>query len=368
MNSPTLFIALVSFLGLLLSLYIANTKRMSKPLVCPIGGHCDAVTHSDFSTFLGIPLEYLGIAYYGLATLAYLWLGVAMISAPVGLPFWVYIVTVLAFFFSLYLTFIQGFVIRQWCTWCLVSAGITALMFFLVASTSTLDWAFHVGEIMPILQFIVTLGLILGVGGTTIVDLLFFSFLKDLRISVEESSVIRTVTQVVWVGLAILLFSNSILYVGFPGLLANSAHRASIFVLAIILANAVFLNLLVAPNLVKISFKKTRERRPGELRFLRRFSFTLIAVSLVSWYALFVVYFLGNTSASLSSILGGYGLALLGVFALMVRVDKVLIYTEEANEKEAVADTTKSIALAGKNRKSVPRVSSRARRTVKKLT
>ena len=297
--------------GFCLSFHIAHSKAKKQPLVCPMNGHCDAVVQSPYSRFLGIPLEYLGMLYYAISVVGYLILGLSEAMPDATLVFSVYIMSLVGFLFSLYLTFIQAFHLRTWCTWCLESAATSVVIFFLTAYSTTFNWVGFFDSHAIMVRFIAVLGIILGVGGTTIVDLLFYKFLQHLKISVEESEILAFISQVVWMGLALLVLADTILYGTHPELLGLAVHQAGLCILGITLVNALFLNLLVTPQLVHISFGGVHDHTSGELRFLRQFSFALLSVSLVSWYALLAVYFWSEVPQSLSSIFAMYGLSLL---------------------------------------------------------
>lgn len=113
---------LIAIAGFALATYIHFHKRTATPLVCPIGHHCDAVIHSDYSTFIGFPVEVLGMVYYALIVAGY-W----MFRAHTAFQ----ILSGAAFGFSLYLVAVQIFVLRQWCTWCLLSAALCTSIFIL---------------------------------------------------------------------------------------------------------------------------------------------------------------------------------------------------------------------------------------------
>jgi uncharacterized membrane protein len=122
--SEIIIIAL-GILGFLLCVHIYKKKRSPKPLVCPLKGDCDSVLKSDYSTLFGIGLEIYGLLYYGMgpisdtAMLFYPELHVPLVYLPIlG-------VSIGAFLFSLYLTGVQAFKIKSWCTWCLTSAAIS---------------------------------------------------------------------------------------------------------------------------------------------------------------------------------------------------------------------------------------------------
>lgn len=119
-----------AFGGLSLAAFIHYRKRLHHPLVCPIGHSCDPVVHSDYSRFMDIPVEILGVIYYTIIVVAY----AATLMVPslhsdllgtllLGL-------SAAAFLFSLYLTAVQAFILREWCSWCLISATLCAVIFF----------------------------------------------------------------------------------------------------------------------------------------------------------------------------------------------------------------------------------------------
>ena len=125
-HSPYIGIALmlVGFAGFSVASYIYRKKHRKLPLVCPMNGNCDLVTHSTYSNFLGMPIERLGMVYY---IAVFLFHAVVLLdpalATPAALAVSLGTVTA-AFFFSLYLVSLQAFVIKQWCTWCVCSAVI----------------------------------------------------------------------------------------------------------------------------------------------------------------------------------------------------------------------------------------------------
>ena len=57
--------------GFLVARHIYNRKKNAQPLICPIKFDCNAVVHSDYSKFFGVPLEVFGMIYYALVALGY---------------------------------------------------------------------------------------------------------------------------------------------------------------------------------------------------------------------------------------------------------------------------------------------------------
>ena len=115
--------------GFSLSLYIHRKKRTQKRLVCPIGFDCDAVIHSKYSRFLGVPLEIGGMLYYAMISIVYLLLFTIPDFFSPAVSLFALVISGLALLFSIYLTVIQMFAIKQWCSWCLISAVLSAVIF-----------------------------------------------------------------------------------------------------------------------------------------------------------------------------------------------------------------------------------------------
>jgi uncharacterized membrane protein len=132
-----ILIALLGFCGFLLANYIRDTKKGATPLVCPLEGSCETVIHSDYSKFLGIPVELIGIFYYGLVTLSYFLFAFFPTIMPSLTSYIILGITTVAFVFSLYLTAVQSLLIKHWCTWCLISAGICTVIFIIATYASS---------------------------------------------------------------------------------------------------------------------------------------------------------------------------------------------------------------------------------------
>ena len=128
---PTLLIILSSLGGLSLATFIHLKKKEPKPLVCPIGHSCDPVVHSDYSRFMRIPVELLGILYYLIVLISYVLLFMYPQGKTPATEATLLALSAIAFLFSAYLTWVQAFVLKEWCTWCLISASLCVLIFSL---------------------------------------------------------------------------------------------------------------------------------------------------------------------------------------------------------------------------------------------
>lgn len=106
-----------------------HKNNEEKPLVCPIKFDCHTVVHSDYSRFFGIPVEILGMIYYALVAVSYLFFIFMPEVMPVLLINGLITISSIAFLFSAYLIGVQIFVLKKGCSWCIVSALISALIF-----------------------------------------------------------------------------------------------------------------------------------------------------------------------------------------------------------------------------------------------
>ena len=313
----TLIIIATGIGGFFLAFYIRHKKTKNERMICPLDGDCAPVIHSSYSRFLGIPVELLGMLYYATIILAYiLFLAFPQLTHSSAV-FLVIAISTAALFFSLYLTFIQIFSLRQLCSWCLISAGLCVVIF--VSAISSSDYG-----LLPLLIKYKTLllighlvGVALGVGGATITDVLFFRFLKDFRISEFEAGVLNTISQVIWFALTILVVTGLGLYAPQAEILNESSKfLVKMVVVAVIIINGAALNLLVAPKLVNISFGERHEHEAGELLRLRKLAYALGGISITSWYTTLVLGSLRSVPLSFYVLLSIYialiGLAVLG--------------------------------------------------------
>jgi uncharacterized membrane protein len=128
--------ALIALVGLFVALYLTLYKvGVIGELACSIGS-CEAVQTSRWSTFLGLPVAAWGLAFYA-SVLAIALTGLMERyeeSRPLALG--MLALTAWGALFSIWLTYIELFVIRAICQWCVISAvlavGLTVV--------SYLDW------------------------------------------------------------------------------------------------------------------------------------------------------------------------------------------------------------------------------------
>ena len=122
--------------GFFIAKYIYKHKQEGAPLVCPIGFDCHTVVHSDYSKFMGMRVEILGMVYYAFVSLAYFCLIFIPKALPVPMIAFSVLLSLAAFIFSIYLIAVQVFILKKGCSWCLVSAAISVVIFLLITFAS----------------------------------------------------------------------------------------------------------------------------------------------------------------------------------------------------------------------------------------
>ncbi|OGI62567.1 hypothetical protein A2818_02435 [Candidatus Nomurabacteria bacterium RIFCSPHIGHO2_01_FULL_40_12] len=128
-----IMIVVLGLCGFLVARHIYTHKKNQIPLVCPIGFDCGFVVQSDYSKFLGVPIEIFGMIYYAFLSLFYLFSIFTLGNIPVILSGLLLLASLGAFLFSLYLLAVQIFVLKKGCSWCIVSAMISSLVFIFTA-------------------------------------------------------------------------------------------------------------------------------------------------------------------------------------------------------------------------------------------
>ena len=130
-HRPRLFIlaAVLSLVGLADSIYLTVTHLTGDDVTCVASSGCSEVLASAYSTVGGIPLGAFGaLAYFGafsLATLAAYRYGRARTFLT--------IVVAGMLLTTLWLLYVQAFVLHAFCDYCLLSAGLTLSLSVIVA-------------------------------------------------------------------------------------------------------------------------------------------------------------------------------------------------------------------------------------------
>ena len=118
---PEVAAAALALVGLTDALYLTIRHLTGQGVQCTVTTGCEEVLTSAYATIGGYPLAAFGAAAYfaafSLATLALYGYGVAR-----RLLFYLVMLMLLV---SLFLIYVQAFVLGKWCQFCLLSAAVT---------------------------------------------------------------------------------------------------------------------------------------------------------------------------------------------------------------------------------------------------
>jgi len=124
--------AFVALIGLADAIYLTIEHLTGQTVRCTVISGCSEVLSSPYATIHGYPLALLGaIAYFTVFSLATL--------AAFGYPLvgrLLLLVVTLMFLTTLWLLYLQAFVIHHFCQYCLLSALVTTTLAALVAIAS----------------------------------------------------------------------------------------------------------------------------------------------------------------------------------------------------------------------------------------
>lgn len=125
-------VSLLTLVGLAISVYMAYIELTTNPAVCGAIGDCNAVQQSDYAHLLGIPIGVIGVMGY----LLMLGISLMIVRGPeryLSRSLWMLQVLVgVSAVFTIYLTFLEPFVIGAVCAWCLMSSLVVLNLLWLV--------------------------------------------------------------------------------------------------------------------------------------------------------------------------------------------------------------------------------------------
>ncbi|HMO78627.1 MAG TPA: vitamin K epoxide reductase family protein [Candidatus Paceibacterota bacterium] len=116
-------------IGLLDTVYLTIKHYEGAPVVCGLFDRCDIVTTSKYSTIFGFPISLLGAIYYFLILILidiYLFFKIKFIP-KIALA-----ISTLSFLFSVWLVYLQLFILKSICPYCMLSATTSTIIFGLL--------------------------------------------------------------------------------------------------------------------------------------------------------------------------------------------------------------------------------------------
>ena len=120
-----LAVPILSVIGLGVAAYLAYVETQAASAVCGPVGDCNAVQSSSYARVLGVPIGLIGVAGYVAILAVWAWARRSASALPVVL---LVLMTGFGVAFSIYLTYLELFVIRAVCMWCVTSAVVMTLL------------------------------------------------------------------------------------------------------------------------------------------------------------------------------------------------------------------------------------------------
>lgn len=127
---PWAIIALAAF-GLAVSVYLTVVHYTSAPIICLATSGCESVNQSVYAELAGIPIALLGAGAY-LAMLAVAFAEKPRLLSPNTVTTILFGISLSGTLYSAYLTYVELFVLRAICSWCVLSALAMTAIFVLV--------------------------------------------------------------------------------------------------------------------------------------------------------------------------------------------------------------------------------------------
>ncbi len=118
----------ISFVGFLNATYLTAKHYIGTPLPCSILEGCEQVTNSKYSIVFGVPVALGGVFYYlSIFILLIIYLDIRK-NKVLSLAS---LLTVVGFLASMWFVYLQLFIIKAICLYCMVSAVISTILFIL---------------------------------------------------------------------------------------------------------------------------------------------------------------------------------------------------------------------------------------------
>lgn len=126
---------MLSLLGLINDLFLftqyRREKRTGEKMFCLFGGKCSDVVGSKFGRTFGIKNEIYGMFYYLLILIYSL---IYFLSPQITgiINYYIKIVVLITIVFSIYLILIQSFILKKYCSWCIIAVIINFAIFYVL--------------------------------------------------------------------------------------------------------------------------------------------------------------------------------------------------------------------------------------------
>ncbi|MBX4211801.1 MAG: vitamin K epoxide reductase family protein [Candidatus Yanofskybacteria bacterium] len=120
-----LLVGFLSFIGFLDASYLVIEHYRNGLVPCTIFKGCEQVLSSRYSEIFGIPVALFGMNFYAMIFISAM---VYLEHRRYGLLLWLRALTVGGFLASAYFFYLQAFIIKAFCTYCIISATLSVLL------------------------------------------------------------------------------------------------------------------------------------------------------------------------------------------------------------------------------------------------
>jgi uncharacterized membrane protein len=138
---PAWWVPVLSVIGIAVSFYLTYIEYTQAPVVCGPVGDCTSVQQSQYAKLFGlVPIGLVGIiGYLGVMVV---WIAARKTSGATQklLDFILWVLAWLGVLFSIYLTFLEPFVIGATCMWCISSAMVMTLLLWATTGRAKNFW------------------------------------------------------------------------------------------------------------------------------------------------------------------------------------------------------------------------------------
>jgi len=124
---------ILALLGVGISGYLTYVKLSATQAVCLGLGECETVQNSPYSVILGIPIAVLGLLTYLAIIVLWWWSQDEQRPYADLTPMLLFGITLFGFLYSAYLTYLELFVLKAICPWCVASAIIMTVLMIINA-------------------------------------------------------------------------------------------------------------------------------------------------------------------------------------------------------------------------------------------
>lgn len=130
-------VPVLALFGMAVAGYLAYIETQAVAAICGPVGDCNTVQTSAYAKLFGIPIGVIGMVAYAAMLAVWVWGRARDHGRPRCL---LLAVTAFGVAFSIYLTYLEIFVIRAVCMWCLTSAVIMTALLLVSAAAAAVIW------------------------------------------------------------------------------------------------------------------------------------------------------------------------------------------------------------------------------------